>query len=44
MTLTVLRHLYISEEVKKEKPLEELKEIAKKMGHTRAMQRAYDWS
>jgi len=44
MTLTVLRHLYISEQVKKETPLEELKEMAKKMGHTRAMQRAYDWS
>lgn len=44
MTLTVLRHLYISEQVKKETPLAELKEMAKKMGHTRAMQRAYDWS
>jgi hypothetical protein len=44
MTLTVLRHLYISEKIKEETPLEELKEIAKKMGHSRDMQRVYDWS
>lgn len=44
MTLTVMRHLYISEKVKQETPLEELKTIAKKMGHTRDMQRVYDWS
>ena len=44
MTLTVLRHLYISEKIKEEIPLEELKEIAKKMGHSRDMQRVYDWS
>ena len=44
MTLTVLRHLYITEKIKEQTPLEEMKEIAKKMGHTREMQRAYDWS
>jgi hypothetical protein len=44
MTLTVLRHLYISEKIKEETPLDELKEIAKKMGHSRDMQRVYDWS
>jgi hypothetical protein len=44
MTLTVLRHLYISEKIKEETPIDELKEIAKKMGHTRDMQRVYDWS
>jgi hypothetical protein len=44
MTLTVLRHLYISEKIKEETPLHELKEIAKKMGHSRDMQRVYDWS
>jgi len=44
MTLTVLRHLYITEKIKEDTPLEKMKEIAKKMGHTREMQRAYDWS
>lgn len=44
MTLTVLRHLYISEKIKEETPLYELKEIAKKMGHSRDMQRVYNWS
>jgi hypothetical protein len=44
MTLTVLRHLYITEKIKENTPLEQMKEIAKKMGHTREMQRSYDWS
>lgn len=44
MTLTVLRHLYISEKIKDKTPLDELKQIAKKMGHSRDMQRVYDWS
>jgi hypothetical protein len=43
MTLTVLRHLYITEKIKAETPLEKMKEIAKKMGHTRDMQRVYGW-
>ena len=44
MTLTVLRHLYISQKVKEETPLQEMKVVAKKMGHSREMQRGYDWS
>jgi len=43
MTLTVLRHLYITEKMKEQTSLEEMKEIAKKMGHTREMQRVYGW-
>jgi len=43
MTLTVLRHLYITEKMKEQTPLEKMKEIAKKMGHTREMQRVYGW-
>jgi len=44
MTLTVLRHLYITEKIKEDTGLEKMKEIAKKMGHTREMQRVYGWS
>lgn len=44
MTLTVLRHLYITQKIKEKTPLEDLKEIAKKMGHSRDMQRVYEWS
>ena len=44
MTLTVLRHLYISQKIREETPLQEMKEVAKKMGHSREMQRGYDWS
>lgn len=44
MTLTVLRHLYITKKIKENTSLEDLKEIAKKMGHSRDMQRVYDWS
>lgn len=44
MTLTVLRHLYISQKVKEETPLQEMKVVAKKMGHSREMQRGYDWN
>jgi hypothetical protein len=43
MTLTVLRHLYITEKVAVDTPLADMKEIAKKMGHSRGMQRAYEW-
>jgi hypothetical protein len=43
MTLTVLRHLYISQKIKEETPLAEMKEMAKKMGHSREMQRGYEW-
>jgi len=42
MTLTTLRHLYIGYHMK-EKTGKELTEMARKMGHTRSMQRAYEW-
>jgi hypothetical protein len=44
MTLTVLRHMYITQKIKEKTPVGELVEIAKKMGHSRNMQRVYDWS
>lgn len=43
MTLTVLRHIYITHKLQTEKSKEELQEIAKRMGHTRSMQQAYEW-
>lgn len=43
MTLTVLRHIYITHKLKTVTIKEELKEIAQKMGHTRSMQQAYEW-
>jgi len=43
MTLTVLRHLYITEKIKTHTP-EERREMAKKMGHSRGMQTAYAWT
>jgi len=43
MTLTALRHIYIMSKLKEDRPAEELVEIAKKMGHSRAMQRVYEW-
>ena len=42
MTLTTMRHLYIGHHMKN-KTTKELTEMAKKMGHTRSMQRAYEW-
>ena len=42
MTLTTLRHLFISQHMQNKSP-SELTEMAKKMGHTRSMQRAYEW-
>ena len=42
MTLTTMRHLYIGYHMKN-KTAKELTEMAKKMGHTRSMQRAYEW-
>jgi hypothetical protein len=44
MTLTTLRHLYITNKIQSRTPTSELKEIAKKMGHSRDMQRVYEWS
>jgi integrase len=43
MTLTALRHLYIGHHIQNKTP-KELTEMAKKMGHTRSMQRAYEWT
>lgn len=42
MSLTTLRHLYIGYQIKQKTP-KELTEMAKKMGHTRTLQRAYEW-
>jgi hypothetical protein len=42
MTLTTMRHLYIGHHMKNKTP-KELTDMAKKMGHTRSMQRAYEW-
>ena len=42
MTLTALRHLYIGYHMKN-KTAKELTDMAKKMGHSRSMQRAYEW-
>jgi hypothetical protein len=44
MTLTALRHIYISNKIQSKTPTSELKEIAKKMGHSRDMQRVYEWT
>jgi hypothetical protein len=43
MTLTAMRHLYIGYHMKNKTP-QELTAMAKKMGHTRSMQRAYEWT
>ena len=43
MTLTVLRHLYITEKIQTYSQ-EERREMAKKMGHSRGMQTAYAWT
>lgn len=42
MTLTVLRHLYIGHQASC-KSTKELRLIARKMGHSRNMQRMYEW-
>ena len=43
MTLTALRHIYITNKINKNTPTKEMVEIAKKMGHSRGMQRVYEW-
>lgn len=43
MTLTALRHIYITKKIQDKTPTKELKEIAKKMGHSRDSQRIYEW-
>jgi hypothetical protein len=42
MTLVVLRHLYISQ-MDLSKPLKELNETAKNMGHSVSIQKFYEW-
>ena len=42
MTLTTMRHLYIGYQITQKTP-KELTEMAKKMGHTRGIQRVYQW-
>jgi len=44
MTLTALRHIYITEKMREGTTPEKMIEIAKRMGHSRAMQRVYEWS
>lgn len=43
MTLTVLRHIYITNKIALKATPKELVDIAKKMGHTRVCQRTYEW-
>ena len=43
MTLTVLRHIYITNKIKMNTPIKELRDIATKMGHSRDLQRIYEW-
>lgn len=43
MTLTALRHIYIVHKMNQNTPAKEMVEIAKKMGHSRGMQRVYEW-
>lgn len=42
MTMITLRHLYIKHQIETKTP-QELTAMAKKMGHTRSIQRAYEW-
>jgi len=43
MNLTVLRHIYISHMIDAKTPTADMKDIAKHMGHSRALQRVYEW-
>jgi len=43
MTLTVLRHIYITNKIQSKTSASELREIAQKMGHSRDIQRIYEW-
>jgi len=44
MTLTALRHIYITSKIQSKTSPRELKEIAMKMGHSRDIQRIYEWT
>jgi integrase len=43
MSLTVLRHIYITNKMQNKTSSRELIAIASKMGHSRLMQRVYEW-
>jgi len=43
MTLTALRHIYITKKLNDKTSTKELVTIAKKMGHSRDIQRIYEW-
>ena len=43
MTLTALRHIYITKKIQDNTSGKELRQIATKMGHSRDMQRVYEW-
>lgn len=43
MTLTVLRHIYITNKIKTNTSVSDLRAIATKMGHSRDLQRVYEW-
>lgn len=43
MTLTALRHIYITKKIHDKTSGKELRHIATKMGHSRDMQRVYEW-
>jgi hypothetical protein len=43
MTLTVLRHIYITNKIQNKTSVSELRDIATKMGHSRDLQRIYEW-
>ena len=44
MTLTVLRHIYITKKIQDKTSPKELINIAKNMGHSRDIQRVYEWN
>lgn len=44
MSLTALRHIYITKKIEDKTPARELVNIATKMGHSRGIQRIYEWN
>lgn len=44
MNLTVLRHIYITSKINAKTPPMEMRKIAQQMGHSRALQRVYEWA
>lgn len=44
MTLTALRHIYITNKIQTKTSTKELREIATRMGHSRDIQRIYEWN